>query len=108
MRVGRMDISDIPIKVRKYAEDNIVVEKNRYNENVFIDLNGNKYHRWFGAVVSNMYIVIEEDMLDKIPDVESGFKFSMYKDINGLLHHSRYDADERNKELLPFNENLFL
>ena len=27
MRAGRMDITDMPTKVRKYAEDNVRVEK---------------------------------------------------------------------------------
>ena len=104
MRAGRMDITDMPTKVRKYAEDNIKVERNSYNENVFVDINGNRYHKWFGAVTSNMYIIMEEDALEIIPDVPAGFEFQLYKDAEGLFHHSKYDAEERNRELLSFDE----
>lgn len=42
-RVGRIQTDGIPEKIQRIARENVVTRKNRYNEDVYVDLNGGAF-----------------------------------------------------------------
>ena len=104
-RVGRIQTNGVPEKIQSIAREKVVVRKNRYNEDVYVDLNGDAYMRPYGAVSSNMHIILESwDVPDML--VEEGYTDGYWNSWDGVEHCSRDEAVAYNRELFE-GEDLF-
>ena len=100
-RVGRIQTDGIPEKIQRIARENVVTRKNRYNEDVYVDLNGDAFMRPYGAVSSNMHIILESWDVPAIL-VEEIDNAGACRDWDGVGHSSLCKAVAANSNVREY------
>lgn len=97
-RVGRIQTDGVPEKIQRIARENVVTRKNRYNEDVYVDLNDDAFMRPYGAVSSNMHIILESWDVPAIL-VEEVDNTGACRDWDGVEHDNLCKAIAANREI---------